>query len=220
MRDTGDFDMNKCEKKAACIAMLWEYVWIVIGSFLYGFSTVAFIFPGGLLLGGTSGISVILTSFLPFSPGIILVAINVVLMLLAFLILGKEMAIKTFVGSTLTTIFIGVLEAPMGVFSGGLISQPYLSAMVGALVIAVASGVMFYVDSSSGGTDIIALIVKKFSGIRIGRALLITDVLIVLVGGALLGWTILISSCIGFLIKVFGIDLVIRLITKFKSKGN
>jgi uncharacterized membrane-anchored protein YitT (DUF2179 family) len=216
MKPAGGFDMNKQNKKAAFSAMLWEYAWIVIGSLLYAFSTVAFIFPGGLLLGGTSGISVILTAFLPFSPGIILVAINVVLMLLAFLILGKEMAIKTFVGSTLTTIFIGVLEAPMGAFSEGLISQPYLSAIVGALIIAVASGVMFFVDSSSGGTDIIALIVKKFSGIRIGRALLITDVLIVLVGGALLGWTILISSCIGFLVKVFGIDLVIRLLKRGK----
>ena len=214
MRDTGDFDMNKCEKKAACIAMLWEYVLIVIGSFLYAFGTVAFIFPRGLLLGGTSGISVILTAFLPFSPGAILVAINVVLMILAFLILGKEMAVKTLVGSLLTTVFVGVLENRICVPSR--IGQPYLSAIVGALIIAVASGVMFFVDSSSGGTDIIALIVKKFSGIRIGRALLITDVLIVLVGGALLGWTILISSCIGFLVKVFGIDLVIRLLKRGK----
>ena len=73
---------------------------------------------------------------------------------------------------------------------------------------------MFYVDSSSGGTDIIALIVKKFSGIKIGKALLMTDVLIVLVGGALSGITVLISSSVGLLIKALGIDLVIFLIKK------
>lgn len=197
-------------------AMFWEYMLIAVGSFLYAFSTVTFIFPVGLLLGGTSGISVILTAFLPFSPGMILVAINAALMILAFVILGKGMAVKTLVGSTLTTVFVGVLEK---VFSAPLlawIANPYLSATVGAALIAAASGMMFYVDSSSGGTDIIALIVRKFSGIRIGRALLITDVLIVLFGGVLSGVPILISSCIGLLVKTFGIDLVIRLIKRGK----
>ena len=74
-------------------------------------------------------------------------------------------------------------------------------------------------DSSSGGTDIIALIVKKFSGIKIGKALLMTDVLIVLVGGALSGITVLISSSVGLLIKALGIDLVILFIKKTRKKG-
>ena len=88
-------------------------------------------------------------------------------------------------------------------------------------VIAVASGIMFYVDSSSGGTDIIALIVKKFSNIKIGKALLITDVLIVLVGGVLSGLTIFLSSFLGLLIKTLGIDLVISIISKgLKKKGS
>ena len=80
---------------------------------------------------------------------------------------------------------------------------------------------MFYVDSSSGGTDIIALIVKKFSNIKIGKALLITDVLIVLVGGVLSGLTIFLSSFLGLLIKTLGIDLVISIISKgLKKKGS
>ena len=145
---------------------LREYALIVIGSILYAFSTVAFIFPGGLLLGGTSGISVILTAVLPFSPGIILVMINCALIVLAFVALGKGMAVKTLVGSVLTTAFVGLLEKPLS-HGQPWIGNPYLSALVGASLIAVASGIMFYVDSSSGGTDIIALIVKKFSGIQI-----------------------------------------------------
>ena len=77
---------------------------------------------------------------------------------------------------------------------------------------------MFFVDSSSGGTDIIALIVKKFSGIQIGKALLITDILIVLIGGWFLGITLLISSVVGLLVKTLGIDFVISIIKKFRSK--
>ena len=188
-----------------------EYALIVLGSLLYAVSTILFIFPKGLLLGGTSGISVILTSVLPFSPGIILTAINLALIVVAFFVLGRDMAVKTLVGSLCTTLFVGVLEKPL-TLSTPLIASPYLSAVVGASLIALASGIMFYVDSSSGGTDIIALIVKKYSRLKIGMALLVTDVLIVIVGGILSGWTLLFSSFIGLLVKTLGIDLVIRII--------
>ena len=199
--------------------VLIEFLCIFLGSVLYAISTVMFIFPQRLLLGGTSGISVIMEAFLPFSPGAILVVINFVLIFLAFVLLGKDMAVKTLIGSVLTTVFVGVFEK---IFSlqGPIISNPYLSAIVGATVIALASGSMFYVDSSSGGTDIVALIVRKYSNIDIGKALLITDVLIVLVGGIISGLTLLISSVIGLLIKTFGIDFVISIIKKAKEGKN
>ncbi|MBR4292492.1 MAG: YitT family protein [Clostridia bacterium] len=193
---------------------LREFILITVGSLLYAVSTNLFIFPSGVIIGGTSGISVILTYVLDFSPGTIITVINIALILLAFLLLGKDMAIKTLVGSVLTTIFIGGLEKPLALPSP-LIESKLLSALVGAAIIAVASGIMFYVDSSSGGTDIIALIVKKYSRIKIGRALLITDVLIVLGGGLLSGFRILLIFTTGFLVKVLGIDLVILIIEKF-----
>ena len=196
---------------------VFNYMLIVLGSVFYAIGTVCFIFPNGLLLGGTSGVSVILNSFLPFSPGMILVIINVVLIVLAFFVLGKDMAIKTFVGSTLTTAFVGIIEKIV-VLQKPLIANNFLSATLGASIIAVASGIMFYVDSSSGGTDIIALIVKKYTKLEIGKALLVTDVLIVVVGGILSGWNIALSSFLGLLIKTLGIDFVIFLIVKFFKK--
>lgn len=196
-----------------------EFLCILFGSILYAVSTVLFIFPKGLLLGGTSGISVILESFLPFSPGTILVVINFLLIFLAFIILGKSMAVKTLLGSVFTTVFVGVFEK-LFTHPSPLIPNAYLSAIVGALIIAVASGVMFYVDSSSGGTDIIALIVRKFSRMNIGKALLATDVLIVLVGGGLSGWGIFFSSLLGLLVKTFGIDFVIAGIKKWKERDS
>ena len=194
-----------------------EYVLILLGSLLYAVSTLLFIFPHSLLLGGTSGISVILESFLRFSPGTILMAINSFLIVLAFVLLGKEMGIKTLVGSALTTVFIGILE-PFLAFEQPMLSNCFLSATVGALIISVASGIMFYVDSSSGGTDVIALIIKKYSDIKIGKALLITDVLIVVVGGILSGITIFLSSFLGLLIKTMGIDFVIATVKKHRCK--
>lgn len=196
-----------------------SYLLIALGSVLYAVGTVLFLFPHALLLGGTSGISVILDAYLPFSPGTILMAINFVLLILAFVVLGRDMAVKTLVGSVLTTGFIGVVERIWNGFQF-VIPNCVLSAFLGAVIIAVASGIMFYADSSSGGTDIVALIVKKYCNINIGRALLITDFLIVIVGGALSGTIIAISSLMGLLIKTFGIDYVIALIgTHRKESG-
>ena len=126
-----------------------EYLLILLGSILYGFATVFFIFPQSLFLGGTTGISVILTAFWEQSPGSIFSVINVLLLLLALIILGKSMALKTFVGSTLTTIFIAVFEKIFP-FEKAPISHPFPSALIGAAIIACASAIMFYVGSSSG----------------------------------------------------------------------
>ena len=195
-------------------ATIWEYFLITVGSVLYGISTTLFIFPDGLLLGGTSGISVIMTKFISVSPGTISIIINFSLIFLAFAVLGISMGIRTIAGSALTAAFIGIFERLFSIESAP-VSNPFLSTLIGAVIIAIASGIMFYVKSNSGGTDILALIVQKFSGIQIGRALLVTDILIVIIGGIISGWTIFFSSSLGLLVKALGIDLVIRLIKKF-----
>ena len=192
---------------------IFEYFLIILGSVLYAVSTVLFIFPHSLLLGGTSGISVILNFFLTFSPSSILMVINFSLIIVAYFVLGKSMGIKTFVGSSCTTIFISLFETIFN-FNEPVIQNQYVSAVLGASIIALASGIMFYVQSSSGGTDVIALIIQKFTSIKIGKALLITDVLIVIIGGLLSNKVILISSFLGLLIKTMGIDLVIKIIKK------
>lgn len=193
-------------------------LWITLGSGVYAAATRLFIFASDLFLGGTSGVSVILSHFFPdFSSGEILMIINITLMLLALVILGKGMAVKTFLGSTLTTCFIGLLDryVPSGLI---LISNPLLSAVVGASLVAAGSALLFLVDSSSGGTDIIALIIQKYSSIHIGKALLAADVLIVLVGAWISEPVIAVSSVAGLLIKTFGIDWVIGWIRKETGK--
>lgn len=197
--------------------MIKEYAVIVLASILYAFSTHFFIFPFGIFLGGTSGISVILNHFIPFSPGIILMIINILLLTLAFILLGKDMAIKTFVGSLATTVAIGGLEIFLP-SPTPIISNIYISGIVGAALICVASALLFYVRSSSGGTDIVALIVNKYAKMNIGKALLCTDILIVIIGGIISGFSIAAASVIGLLIKTFGIDLIIDLLQKHFSK--
>ena len=193
-----------------------NYLFIIMGSILYAIATVVFIFPHSLLLGGTSGISVILNEYISFSPGTILVIINFSLLVAAFVVLGKDMAIKTFVGSTLTTAFVGVFEK---IFYNStiLVSNIYVSAVLGASLIAIASGIMFYVKSSSGGTDIIALILAKRVHVSVAVGLIIADVITVLVGG-FLEPSVMLPSVVGFAVKVGGVEIFTRLARRFILK--
>ena len=197
--------------------LLKQSLFILLGSILYALGTVLFVFPSSLIFGGTSGISVILEAFLTFSPGSILTVLNTLLIVAAFVVLGKGMALKTLAGSVLTTLFIAVFEKLFSL-QGPLFASPFICAAIGAVIISIASGVMFYVDSSSGGTDIIALIIRKYSDINIGKALMLADVAIVILGGCLSGLTVFLGSVLGLVIKTFGIDFVISTIKRTVAK--
>ena len=190
-----------------------EYLLILVYSLLYALSTLLFVFPHSLLLGGTSGISVILESVTRLTPGSMLMAINTALIAVAFFLLGKEMGTKTLIGSLATSTFIGLLE-PLLTFREAVIPNLFLSAFVGAGLIAIASSGLFYIKSSSGGTDVLALILRKYTGFQTGRALLITDILIVIVGGLLADQTLFLSSLMGLLVKTTGIDVMTSVLQK------
>lgn len=195
-----------------------EGAFILLGSLLYGISTHFFIFPASVLLGGTSGISVILNLFIPLSAGKISTVINTLLIVVAFIVLGKGMAVKTFIGSALTTLFIGGFDLLIKV-DAPFFGSVWLSAVIGALIIAAASTMLFCVDSSSGGTDIIALIIGKFSRLNIGIALLVSDFVIVLSGVFLYDVKIALASFVGYLIKTLGIALLMHLIRRHRIKN-
>lgn len=193
-----------------------DLIMMLIGSIIYALGTHFFIFASDLFLGGTTGVAVIMNFFLESSSSNIFTVINLLLLLIAFLILGKDMAVKTFVGSTLTTLFIALLDiiAPT---PASLFKLPILTAIVGAAIIAVASTILFSVSSSSGGTDIIALIVKKFVNVNIGLALLISDLLIVIIGGLCSDIPIAIASFIGLLVKTLGIAALTTALERIKK---
>lgn len=190
-------------------------VLIALGSAIYAAATQLFIFSNNLFLGGTSGVSVILAHFFPdFSSSEFLMLINAALMVLALLILGRGAAVKTMIGSVFTTFFIGLSEQ-LFLRPAPLIANPVLSALAGSAIISVGSAVLFSTDSSSGGTDILALIIRKYSSFPIGRALLAADVAIVVIGACISPPLIAVASVVGLIIKTFGIDIVIAFIQKW-----
>lgn len=192
------------------------FLTIVFASMLYAFSTCFFVFPCGLILGGTGGISVILSLFTHYGAAPIIVIINILLIFAAFFTLGKGLAFKNFLGCFFTTFFIGVFDnfAPRQITA----ENPLIYALAAGGGIAFASAILFYIDSSSGGTDIIALIIKKYlKKINIGKALLLTDFLIVIIGAFLLNIKTAVCSVLALLIKTLGIDFLISLAKKHKK---
>lgn len=166
-------------------------------------------FPYDISLGGVGGISIILAQYLPISPGILLSCINYGLLLLAFLILGKTFALRTIVGSLLTTAFINVMEVCLPMQTS-MIPNIWCAGIIGALLTALGSAILFHCDSSSGGTDIIALIIQKYSHVKIGTALLISDILLVIMLFFVFdNIQIAVVSLVCFLLKIFGINYLI-----------
>ena len=170
--------------------------------------------PNGFVTGGVSGIGTVLGKALPIlSSATWIAVINILLLVIGFIFVGKETGIRTAYCSLAFSFFSMILEKIVPI-SAPLTSQPFLELIYAIILTAAGSAIMFSQSASSGGTDIVALIVKKFSGIQIGTALLITDVLIVVVGGILSKLSIFISSFIGLLVKTLGINLVIFIIKK------
>ena len=197
---------------------IFEYLLILIGSILYGLGTVLFIFPSKIFIGGVSDIAAIINYRYAVPRGDVFIVFGIALTLLSFYFFNSRTALKTLVGAILT----GTAVAGFGwLFAEQrpLIENRYISALVGVLILAIACGILFYVDSSSDGTDIVALILKKYTRIRIGRALIITNVLIVIFGSTYkAGPGMYLASILGLFIKALAIDFVIFLIHKFLKK--
>lgn len=189
---------------------LLTYLLITVCSVLYGAGVSLFIFPAGIVLGGTGGISVIICRCVPVSAGAVSTVLNGALIIVGFLVLGREMGVRTLWGAATTALFIYIIEIA---FEGimPLTLGPVASAVAGGTIIASATGLLFALGSSSGGTDVIALIVNKKLGASVGGGLLIADVITVTVGGILDG-RIAFASAIGFVIKFVGADFVVRFI--------
>ena len=183
---------------------------IICGSLLYALSTCLFVIPHAAVLGGTSGLAVLVHRFLGIlSPEQMITLMNIGLMIAAFAVLGRNVAFGTLWGSVFTTGFIFVLDL-LFPQADALISNGFISVAIGACLIGVASSLLFFHDASSGGTDILALVVQHYSHIDISKALFVTDIALV----ALSFWIYSIAcglvSALGFLIKIGTIALLER----------
>ena len=165
--------------KKVVIDKLKEYSMLTIATILLVVGVYVFKFPNNFSFGGVTGISVILAKVFHLSAGTYNFIINVALLVLGFIFLGASFGIKTVYVSLLSSLGLSALEKffPM---SHPLTSQPVLELVFAIVLPALSAAILFNMDASGGGTDIIAMILKKYTHFDLGMALFLVEVLITL----------------------------------------
>ncbi len=155
-----------------------DYLLMTLGSVIFCMAWTSFLIPNGLASGGLTGLCTIIQYGTGLPVGISYPVLNVLLLIMGFLVLGKGFGVKTIYVIALTSVLFDVL--PMFPELEVLMDEKLLVALVGAAMESVGIGVIMLRGGSTGGTDIIALIINKFWPLSPGRVYLITDVFIIM----------------------------------------
>jgi uncharacterized membrane-anchored protein YitT (DUF2179 family) len=155
-------------------AMLIEYLYILIGSAIIAVAFNVFLLPNRVASGGVSGISTILHATLGWQPAYVQWAFNIPLFIAGVVLLGKQFGIKTLVG-TLFLPFVVYLTKDFEPVT----PDPLLGALFGGIGVGVGLGIVFRGKASTGGTDLAAQIIHKYTGLSLGTCVILIDGLIV-----------------------------------------
>ncbi len=164
-------------KNNKILTTLVDYLIITAGSLIFCLAWTSFLIPNGLASGGLTGLCTILQYGTGLPVGISYPVLNVILLVMGFLVLGKAFGIKTIYVIALTSVLFDVL--PKFDQLVVMMDEKLLVALVGAAMESIGIGVIMLRGGSTGGTDIIAMMINKFWPISTGRVYLITDFMII-----------------------------------------
>ncbi len=185
-----------------------SYAIITLGTLLIAVGVHFFEFPNRFSMGGVSGISLVAgAAFGVSSPARLSTALNFFLLLIGFLFLGRSFGTKTVYSVTVFSFLLNFFETYFPL-SSPLTRQTMLELFFDMLFISVGAALLFHEDASSGGTDIPALILKKYTGLPMGRCLLLVDFLVVLGAFWVFGIEIGLFSLFGIGLRAYVVDLV------------
>jgi uncharacterized membrane-anchored protein YitT (DUF2179 family) len=203
---SSEVKMTKTDK---IIKIVKEYMFLTIASIILVVGVYVFKFPNNFSFGGVTGMSVLLGNVLPFSASTFTFIINMALLLVGFIFLGRGFGVKTVYVSILTSFGFSFCDYffPM---TKPLTNQPVLELIFAIVLPAVSAAMLFNADASGGGTDIIAMILKKYTHVNIGTALFIVDSIITVIAFVVFGPETGLFSVCGLLAKSLVIDTVIE----------
>ncbi|MBN1777560.1 MAG: YitT family protein [Clostridiales bacterium] len=194
-----------------------DYVLLTLGSLLIAVGVYFFKFPNHFSTGGVSGLSIIFNHYLPsVSQAAYMFVINQLLLVVGLILFGRGFGLRTVYCSLVMSGTVWVLEA-LAPMNAPLTSQPLLELLFAVTLPAIGSAVLFNIESSSGGTDIIAMVLRKFTSLNIGICLLAGDFCITLMALVAFGPETGLFSILGLMIKAVVVDLVLENIKVHKS---
>lgn len=186
-----------------------------IGVILLSIGVYFFKIPNGFSTGGVSGIGTILGKITSLTPATWIVVINFALLFIGFVFLGKETGLKTVYCSTLFSVLTWVFEYFFSL-SSPVTNETFLELVYAMLLTTIGSALIFNSGASSGGTDIVALILKKYSKMDVGKALLLTDFVVAGSTFFVFGIKIGLFSMLGLFTKAFLVDDMIESLNSCK----
>ena len=153
-----------------------DYFIMLMGLVTYVLSWKLFLIPAQITGGGITGLAAVLFYSTKIPIGLTYFAVNVVLILIALKVLGANFGVKTVFNMVALTLLFAI---PQDIFPGALITDNFLSAVLGGMIGGVGIGLVFSRGGSTGGTDIIAMMINKYHNISPGRIILYCDVIII-----------------------------------------
>jgi len=187
-----------------------EFIVVNIGLLLTAIGIHFFKVPNNFATGGVSGLAIITAYFFPnASVGSIMLMINILLLIVGFFLLGRSFGSKTVYSSFALSGMVWLLDRlfPM---SGPFTTDTLLELFFSIIFPAVGSAIVFNLNASTGGTDIIAKILNKYTSLDIGKALMLSDFAITVAAGAVFGVQVGMYSVLGLILKGFIVDTVIE----------
>ncbi|WP_291559330.1 MULTISPECIES: YitT family protein [unclassified Clostridium] len=187
-----------------------EFMLINLGIIMVACGMYFFLMTNNLAIGGANGLAIVINYFIPnVSVGIIMIAINIVLFIVAFIFIGSNFGVKTIYSSFGVSFMVLILEKTVKL-THSITGDLFLELIFGILISGAGMGIVFNQDASTGGTDIIAKILNKFFHIDLGKGVLLSDLSITVAAAFAFGLKLSMYAMLGVIINGFVIDSVIE----------
>ncbi|MDI3471844.1 MAG: hypothetical protein PWQ20_275 [Thermotogaceae bacterium] len=170
--------MNDLNIKESIKATIEDYVFVTIGSLITAIALDLFLIPNQIIAGGVSGLATIIYYMLKLPVGLQMLGYNVILFILGFKLLGLHFGFKSIYSAIILSVFVDFFSFIVKLPVPDLSSESLLAPIYGGALAGLGMGIVFWRGASTGGTDIIALIINRYTNISNGTALMIIDTLI------------------------------------------
>lgn len=175
---------------------------VVAGSLIIAFGFNNFLIPNGILSSGISGIAILLGIITPFDTGVLNLLLNLPLLVLGYIKLGKKITLNTLVCVVSLSFFLFALP------DHPITDNVLLSSIFGGIITGLGVGLILKFSGTSGGMDIIAIIISRTSNVSVGLLLTSMNSVIVLISGAVFSWEIALYTLLSIYITGKVIDTV------------
>lgn len=200
---------------------VWRFVWdqlvILAGCLLVALGLDLFLVPNRITAGGVSGVATIFHYTFGFPVGLSMLAMNAALFFVAFWLLGKEFGVRS-LGATIglsvlvdaVALALPLLGVPPEVVAKGVTDNLLLATVFGDIITGVGMAMVFLKNASTGGTDILARLLNKYTELPMGRSLLIVDTAVTVGAGFVFGAEMAMFAIIAIYVNSQAIDTLIQ----------